>query len=76
MNWQPILDLALMGFTVCAIFIMYREQRIHLRRMHLQNQNTWNAVVAERNKIEGLHDKYAKLYDRVTELEKTNEVHS
>jgi len=75
MDWVTVLDLSVMGFTVVGIFIVYRDLMRHLRRMHVQNQNTWNAIATERSHIEGLHDKYAKLYDRVKELEKTHEIH-
>lgn len=75
MSWLNVLDVSVLGFTVVAIFIMYRDQARHLRRMHVQNQNTWNALQETRTNVEGLHDKYAKLYDRVTELEKDHEVH-
>ena len=75
MSWFDVLDLCVLGFTVMAIFIMYRDQARHLRRMHVQNQHTWNRIVKEHEHIEGLHDKYAKLYTRVTDLEKAHEVH-
>ena len=76
MDWLAILDFSVLGFTVMAIFIMYRDQKIHIRRLHIQSQKTWNRIAETHSHIEGLHDKYAKLYDRVTELEKTHEVHS
>jgi hypothetical protein len=75
MDWLPLLQLPVMGFTVVGVFIMYRDQMRHLRNMHVQARNTWNKVAETDSHIAGLHDKYAKLYDRVKELEKTNEIH-
>jgi hypothetical protein len=76
MDWLMVAQLATTGFTVGGIFILYRDQRIHHHRLHVQNHNTWNAIQATHSHVEGLHEKYAKLYDRVNELEKTHEVHS
>lgn len=70
MNWLPILQLVVLGFIVVAVFILYRDQMRYLRKMHVQTQNTWNKISETHSHIEGLHDKYAKLYDRVTKLEK------
>jgi hypothetical protein len=70
MSWLPILQFAVLGFTVVGIHIMYRDQMRHLNNMRIQNQSTWNQITKTQGHIEGLHDKYAKLYDRVTKLEK------
>ena len=76
MDWVAISQMSVWGFTVMAIFIMYRDQKNHLYYARTQIQNTWNRIQEIHSHIEGLHEKYAKLYDRVNELEKTHEVHS
>lgn len=70
MEWVLVLQLAVLGFTVFAILIAHRDWMCHLRRLHLQSQNTWNAIQSTHGHIEGLHEKYAKLYHRVNELER------
>jgi hypothetical protein len=75
-NWVTVLDVAVMGFTVCGMFIIYRQLLRSLSTMHKQNQNTWNGIAQARSDLKAIHDQYAKLYDRVARLEKAHEVHS
>lgn len=76
MTTLQLLNIAALGFAVSSIFIIHNDVKKFLLQFRIQQQNNWNAIVQNRTEIRSMHDRYAKLYTRVCELEKLHEVHS
>ena len=73
-----LLTLLLVGHLILSIASLQRLEKIRNERERLWKVINGMATEMVRYKgfVDGLYDKYAKLYTRVTDLEKTDEVHS